>query len=69
MGSSANLTQRETALVEQLFGQRAAFLRFLGSKVGSTAAEDILQTSYLKLVEKGPQIAVKPNLKPRAKPL
>ncbi len=42
--------------MEQLLGQRAAFLRFLSSKVGSTAAEDILQTSYLKLVERGLQI-------------
>jgi len=43
-------------LIEQLLGQRAAFLRFLSSKVGFTAAEDILQTSYLKLVEKGPYL-------------
>jgi RNA polymerase sigma factor (sigma-70 family) len=56
MDSSANSTQRETALVEKLLGERAAFLRFLGSKVGSAAAEDILQTSYLKLVEKGPHL-------------
>ncbi len=43
-------------LLPQLLEQRTAFLRFLSSKVGSTAAEDILQTSYLKLVEKGPQL-------------
>ena len=44
-------------LMEQLLLQRSRFLRFLTSKVGSSAAEDILQTCYLKLVEKGPRIA------------
>ena len=56
MDKSADSNERETALLGQLLGHRAAFLRFLSSKVGSTAAEDILQTSYLKLVEKGPQL-------------
>ena len=49
-------TQRETALVEKLLDRQAAFLSFLTSKVGATAAEDILQTSYLKLVKKGPHL-------------
>lgn len=56
MDHSADSTQREMALLDQLLGQRAAFLCFLTSKVGPTAAEDILQTSYLKLVEKGPHL-------------
>ncbi len=43
-------------LTEQLLRQRSIFLRFLMSKVGPSAAEDILQSCYLKLVEKGPQI-------------
>ena len=43
-------------LTEHLLGQRSAFLRFLAGKVGTAAAEDILQSSYLKLIEKGPQI-------------
>jgi DNA-directed RNA polymerase specialized sigma24 family protein len=47
---------RKGALIEQLLGQRAAFLRFLAAKVGPAAAEDILQTCYLKLVEKGLQL-------------
>ena len=56
MDHSENPTQRQTALLEQLLEHRGAFLRFLTSKVGPTSAEDILQTSYLKLVEKGPHL-------------
>ncbi len=48
--------QRADALTEQLLGQRAAFLGFLSSKVGPSAAEDILQSCYLKVIEKGPQL-------------
>lgn len=55
--ASPNLVKERTdALTEQLLGQRAAFLRFLTRKVGPAAAEDILQTCYLKVVEKGPQL-------------
>lgn len=55
MGSMSREFEGKTSdrLIEQLLAQRAAFLRFLSSKVGSAAAEDILQTAYLKLVEKG----------------
>lgn len=49
-------TKRSSVLMEQLLEQRAAFLRFLTAKVGPAAAEDILQSCYLKLVEKGPQL-------------
>jgi RNA polymerase sigma factor (sigma-70 family) len=49
-------TEREARLTTQLLEQRSAFLRFLAAKVGSEAAEDILQSSYLKLVEKGPRL-------------
>lgn len=43
-------------LVEQLLEHQAAFLRFLVPKVGQAGAEDILQSCYLKLIEKAPQI-------------
>ncbi len=56
MAQPGFLTERADALTEQLLGQRAAFLRFLAAKVGPAAAEDILQSCYLKLVEKGPQL-------------
>jgi RNA polymerase sigma factor (sigma-70 family) len=49
-------TEREARLTTQLLEQRSAFLRFLETKVGPAAAEDILQSCYLKLVEKGPQL-------------
>jgi RNA polymerase sigma factor (sigma-70 family) len=49
-------TERESRLTTQLLEQRSAFLRFLAAKVGPEAAEDILQSCYLKLVEKGPQL-------------
>ncbi len=44
-------------LIEGLLAQRAAFLGFLSSKVGPAAAEDILQSCYLKIIEKGPQLS------------
>jgi hypothetical protein len=49
-------TERAAVLIEQLLGQRAAFVRFLTAKAGPAAAEDILQSCYLKVVEKGPQL-------------
>ncbi len=49
-------TQREARLTTQLLEQRSAFLRFLAAKVGPAAAEDILQSCYLKLIEKGAQL-------------
>ena len=49
-------TEREAQLTTQLLEQRSAFLRFLTAKVGPAAAEDILQSCYLKLIEKGPQL-------------
>jgi RNA polymerase sigma factor (sigma-70 family) len=49
-------TEREARLTTQLLEQRNAFLRFLTVKVGPEAAEDILQSCYLKLVENGPQL-------------
>ena len=49
-------TERETRLTAHLLEQRVAFLRFLTAKVGPVAAEDVLQSCYLKLVEKGPQL-------------
>ncbi len=52
-GSSS---EREALLTAKLLEQRSAFLRFLAAKVGPAAAEDILQSCYLKLVEKGPQL-------------
>ena len=48
--------ERETLLTTHLLEQRNAFLRFLTAKVGPEAAEDILQSCYLKLVEKAPQL-------------
>jgi RNA polymerase sigma factor (sigma-70 family) len=48
--------ERADALIEPLLRQRTAFVRFLTARVGPAAAEDILQSCYLKLVEKGPQI-------------
>lgn len=56
MGDSAHQSERTTTLTDQLLGQRMAFLRFLAARVGPEAAEDILQSCYLKLVEKRPQI-------------
>ncbi len=52
----ATSTERIPRLTTQLLEQRSAFLRFLAAKVGPAAAEDILQSCYLKLVEKGPQL-------------
>ncbi|MDQ2840054.1 MAG: sigma-70 family RNA polymerase sigma factor [Acidobacteriota bacterium] len=52
----ATQTGREALLTLQLLEQRSAFLRFLTAKVGPEAAEDILQSCYLKLVEKVPQL-------------
>lgn len=49
-------TERIPRLTTQLLEQRSAFLRFLAAKVGPAAAEDILQSCYLKLIEKGPQL-------------
>jgi len=49
-------TERIPRLTTQLLEQRSAFLRFLAAKVGPAAAEDILQSCYLKLVEKTPQL-------------
>jgi RNA polymerase sigma factor (sigma-70 family) len=49
-------TEYAETVTEQLLCQRAAFLGFLASKVGPSAAEDILQSSYLKLLEKKPQL-------------
>jgi RNA polymerase sigma factor (sigma-70 family) len=54
--SQATSTERVSRLTMQLLEQRSAFLRFLTAKVGPEAAEDILQSCYLKLVEKGPQL-------------
>jgi len=51
------LSQSADTLTEQLLGQRATFLGFLNSKVGPAAAEDILQSCYLKIIEKGPQLS------------
>ncbi len=56
MANTDVAAERATTLIEQLLGQRTAFFRFLAAKVGQTAAEDILQSCYLKLVEKGPQL-------------
>jgi len=56
MGDSAHQSERTPTLTDQLLGQRMAFLRFLAARVGPEAAEDILQSCYLKLVEKRPQI-------------
>lgn len=50
---SARQKERLTSL---LLEQRSAFLRFLSGKVGMSAAEDILQSCYLKLIENEPQI-------------
>jgi RNA polymerase sigma factor (sigma-70 family) len=52
----ATPTEREDRLTTQLLAQRSSFLRFLTAKVGPTAAEDILQSCYLKLIQKGPQL-------------
>jgi len=52
----ATARERTSTLTELLLGQRAAFLRFLAARVGPEAAEDILQSCYLKLVEKGPHL-------------
>jgi RNA polymerase sigma factor (sigma-70 family) len=49
-------TEPEARLTMQLLEQRSVFLRFLAAKIGPEAAEDILQSCYLKLVEKGPQL-------------
>lgn len=49
-------SERAEALTDQLLAQRTAFLRFLAAKVGPESAEDILQSCYLKLMEKGPQL-------------
>lgn len=49
-------TERNARLTAQLLERRREFLRFLAAKVGASAAEDILQSCYLKLVEKGPQL-------------
>ena len=49
-------SERDTQLTAQLLDQRAAFLRFLTAKVGSGAAEDILQSCYLKLIERSSQL-------------
>jgi RNA polymerase sigma factor (sigma-70 family) len=54
--SQATSTERVPRLTTQLLEQRSAFLRFLTAKVGPQAAEDILQSCYLKLVENGPQL-------------
>jgi RNA polymerase sigma factor (sigma-70 family) len=54
--SEVSSTEREARLTGQLLAQRSAFLRFLAAKVGPAAAEDILQSCYLKLVEKRPQL-------------
>lgn len=56
MPNSSPSTERADALIGQLLTQRTAFLRFLTAKVGPAAAEDILQSCYLKLVEKGLQL-------------
>jgi DNA-directed RNA polymerase specialized sigma24 family protein len=56
MTGSKISTEKADELTERLLGHRAAFLRFLTTKVGPAAAEDILQSCYLKLVEKGPQL-------------
>jgi RNA polymerase sigma factor (sigma-70 family) len=55
-------TERESRLTTQLLEQRKAFLHFLAAKVGPEAAEDILQSCYLKLVEKGPQLQKEESL-------
>ena len=49
-------TEREARLTTELLEQRRSFLRFLTAKVGPEAAEDILQSCYLKLIEKGPRL-------------
>jgi RNA polymerase sigma factor (sigma-70 family) len=54
--SQATSAERIPPLTTQLLEQRSAFLRFLSAKVGPAAAEDILQSCYLKLIEKGPQL-------------
>jgi RNA polymerase sigma factor (sigma-70 family) len=47
--------QPDAALAE-LLTHRAKFLRFLGARVGEPAAEDILQSAFIRAVEKGNQI-------------
>lgn len=44
------------ATLAQILGQRAKFLRFLAARVGETGAEDILQSAFIRVVEKGDQI-------------
>ena len=44
------------AALAQLLSQRAKFLRFLAARVGEPAAEDILQSAYIRAVEKRYQI-------------
>lgn len=56
MEHSSVTTQGTVELTEQLLGQRAAFLRFLASRVGPGAAEDILQSAYLKAIQHGSEI-------------
>lgn len=56
MSKSEMSADRKVELVEQLLSNRAAFLRFLTARVEPAAAEDILQSAYLKLVEKEPQL-------------
>ncbi len=44
------------ATLAQILSQRAKFLRFLAARVGEPAAEDILQSAFIRAVEKGDQI-------------
>lgn len=54
--SSAQLSTAEEALV-QILSQREAFLRFLAKRVSDPSeAEDILQSAYMKAIEKNGQL-------------
>lgn len=57
MNESATASKSDPHTLEVLLEQRSAFLRFLTSRLGdATAAEDVLQGCYLKLVEHPPQL-------------
>ena len=53
METPESRTGTAPTLTEQLLLQRAAFLRFLTARIGESAAEDVLQSCYLKVMEKG----------------
>lgn len=45
-----------SAPLDRLLAHREKFLAFLSSRVGDAAAEDILQTAYLKALEHGSEV-------------